>query len=184
MMHPLHSFLILATAYVTVYLQTTFNGARSILGVQPDLLPSLMVYASLSTGMPTITGLAFAGGLMLDSQSANPLGVSILPLFAIGFIIQRYRGLILREQKIAQFVLGLSASAGAPLFTLLLLLNTDPQPLLSWFSLWQWLWMTVIGGLASPCWFWVFEKLNFALTYKTLNETSFRHDREIKRGRS
>jgi rod shape-determining protein MreD len=184
MMNPLHTFFVLFSAFVAVYLETTFNGFRSLVGAQIDLLPSLMVYASLSTGMPTITGLAFAGGLMLDSQSANPVGVSILPLFAIGFIIQRYRGLILREQKVAQFVLGLSASAAVPLFTLLLLLNTDKQPLLSWFSLWQWLLMTALGGAACPCWFWVFEKLNFALTYKALNETSFRQDREIKRGRS
>lgn len=184
MMHPLHSFFVLFAAFLAVYLETTFNGARSLLGAQIDLLPGLMVYASLTCGMPTITGLAFAGGLMLDSQSANPLGVSILPLFAIGFILQRYRGLILREQKVAQFVLGLSASAFAPLATLLLLLNTDREPLVSWFSLWQWLLMTALGGVACPVWFWVFEKLNLALTYKTLNETSFRQDREIKRGRS
>ena len=134
--------------------------------------------------MPTVAGLAIGGGLLLDSQSANPLGISILPLFAIGFLIQKYRGLILREQRVAQLVLGFSASAFAPVVALLLLLNTDKQPLVSWFSIWQWLLMTALGGLACPLWFWVFDKLNFALSYKALNETSFRSDRQIKRGRS
>jgi hypothetical protein len=85
---------------------------------------------------------------------------------------------------VAQLVLGFSASAFAPVVTLLLLLNTDKQPLVSWFSIWQWLLMTALGGLACPLWFWVFDKLNFALSYKALNETSFRSDRQIKRGRS
>jgi rod shape-determining protein MreD len=184
MLNPLHTFFVLFAAFIAIFLQSTFNGLRGVFGAQADLLPSLMVYASLSSGMPTMASLAVFGGLLLDSQSANPLGISILPLFTIGFLIQKYRGLILREQRVAQLVLGFSASAFAPLVTLLLLLNTDKQPLVSWFSLWQWLLMTALGGFACPVWFWIFDKLNLALSYKALNETSFRSDREIKRGRS
>jgi cell shape-determining protein MreD len=184
MLNPLHTFFVLFAAFSAIFMQTTANSLRSVVGAQVDLLPSLMVYASLSAGMPTVAALSIVGGLLLDSQSANPLGISILPLFAIGFLIQKYRGLILREQRVAQLVLGFSASAFAPLVTFLLLLNTDKQPLVSWFSLWQWLLMTGLGGLACPLWFWIFDKLNLALSYKALNETSFRSDRQIKRGRS
>ncbi|HUR45885.1 MAG TPA: hypothetical protein VMZ27_08445 [Candidatus Saccharimonadales bacterium] len=183
MLNPLHTFFVLFAAFSAVFFETTFNGFRGVAGAQVELLPALMVYASLSSGMPTISALAVCGGLLLDSQSANPLGISILPLFVIGFLIQKYRGLILREQRVAQLVLGFSASAFSPLMTVVLLLNTDKQPLISWFSLWQWLLMTALGGLACPVWFWVFDKLNLALSYKALHETSFRTDREIKRGR-
>ena len=107
-----------------------------------------------------------------------------MPLFVVGFLIERYRGLILRDQKVAQVVLGSGASAFVPLATVLLLLNTEKQPLLSWFSLWQWLVVAVVGGLVCPVWFWIFERLHVALSYKMLNQTSFRQDREIKRGRS
>src|SRR5436190_1094584 len=183
-MNVLHNFLILATAFVLVFLQATFTPWRHYLGAQPDFLPSLMIYTSLSMGISSISLLAVCGGIWLDSLSANPLGVSVLPLFLIGFIIQRYRGLILRDQTFAQFMLGLGASASAPLATLALLLNIGVHPLLGWFSIWQWIVMMVAGGLATPVWFWIFDRLLLALSYQPLNETSFRPDREIKRGRS
>lgn len=48
-MNWLTSMLILLVAFVVVYLEATFNGVRHLLGAQIDLLPALMVYASLST---------------------------------------------------------------------------------------------------------------------------------------
>jgi hypothetical protein len=68
--------------------------------------------------------------------------------------------------------------------TLALLTNLDVKPLVGWFSIWQWVVMAVGGALATPVWFWVFDRLLLALTYRPVNETSFRPDREIKRGRS
>lgn len=183
-MNVLHNFLILATAFVLVFLQATFTPWRHFLGAQPDLLPSLMIYASLSTGITSISLLAVCGGLWFDSLSRNPLGVSILPLFLIGFIIQRYRGLILRDGTFAQFMLGLGASSAVPLATLALLMNMNVHPLLGWFSIWQLIVMTLLGGLMTPVWFWVFDRLLLALSYQPLNQTSFRPDRQIKRGRS
>jgi rod shape-determining protein MreD len=182
-MSAFNTISVLFIGFLLVFLQASFNGFRALIGVQVDLLPSLMVYTSLSSGLPTLTLLAVVTGLLFDSISANPLGVTILPLFLIGFVIQRYRGLILRDQLYAQVVLGLGASAGAPLLTVLLLLNMETKPLLSWFSLWQWLVMTVLGGVVTPLWFSVFDRINHALNYRRLDETSFRPDREIKRGR-
>jgi hypothetical protein len=82
--------------------------------------------------------------------------VSLLPLFLIGLLIQRNRDLILRDQTYAQMVIGFAASA-ARLSTVLLLLNLDQRPLLGWFSLWQWLLMSVAGALMTPLWFHVFN---------------------------
>jgi len=182
-MNWLSTILVLVVAFLVVFLEATVNGLRHLFGVQVDLLPSLMVYASLSTGLVTVGLLAVCGGLWFDSLSSNPLGISVLPLFLIGFAIQRYRGLILREQTFAQLVLGLAAGAGAPLFTLLLLLNAEFQPLIGWFSLWQWLVMSLVGAAFTPFWFRVFDRLTQALSYRPLGETSFRSDRQIKRGR-
>ena len=183
-MNVLHDILIIATAFVLVFLQATFNPLRSLLGTQVDLLPSLMIYAGLTSNIVPLTLLATLGGLWVDSLSANPLGASVLPLFLIGFIVQRYRGLILRDQRFAQFMLGLGASAAAPIATLLIVLNVHGRPVIGWFSLVQWIIMAMIGGLATPVWFWVFDRLLTALSYQPMNENSFRPDREIKRGRS
>src|SRR5579872_7574408 len=101
-MNWLNSILVLLVAFIAVFFEATSNTPRHLLGAQIDLLPALMVYASLSSGLFTITALAIFGGLCFDSLSANPLGITILPLFVIGYLIYLRRGLILREQLFAQ----------------------------------------------------------------------------------
>ena len=133
----LRTLLILAAAYLAVFWEAAFPGVRHLLGAQVDLLPPLMVYASLNAGLPTVCLLACLGGLWFDSLSANPLGVTVLPLFAVGLAIHLNRELILRDETFAQLVLGLSASAATPLATLLLLLTMGRAPLLGWGTLWQ-----------------------------------------------
>ena len=136
-MNWFNTIAILIVVYLAVFFQSTFNEIRLTLGVQIDLLPSLVVYAGLSSGIVTLTLAAVFGGLWFDSLSANPLGISVLPLFLIGLLFQRNRDLILREQPFAQFILGASASAAAPLCTVILLVNSNADPLVRWFSLWQ-----------------------------------------------
>jgi cell shape-determining protein MreD len=182
-MNSLPTILILAVGFVLVFVESTVGGLRRILGTQIELLPSLMIYAGLTTGLPTITLLAICGGLWLDSLSANTLGISVLPLFMAGLIIQRYRGLILKDQRFAQMVIGASASAAVPVMTLVLLLNTERQPLVGWISLWQLVVMSIAGGIMTPVWFRLFGWLSNKFIYRSLGETSFRPDREIKRGR-
>jgi rod shape-determining protein MreD len=182
-MNPLNSILILLVAFVAVFLEASVGGLRNLLGAQIDLLPALMVYASLSAGLTTVMALSVLGGLWFDTLSANPLGISILPLFLVGYAIHLRRGLILREQLFAQFVLGLLASALAPALGLLMLSVRRQSPALGWFSLWQLLVMTIGGGLLTPVCFRLFDGLNYALSYRPVIETSFRLDRQIKRGR-
>jgi cell shape-determining protein MreD len=182
-MNWLNTIAILVVAYVAVFLQATCNELRLWVGAQIDVLPGLIVYAGLTSGVVTLSCLAVCGGLWFDSLSANPLGISVLPLTVVGLLIQRSRDLILRDQPFAQFVLGAAASAGVPLLTLLLLVNTHVQPLVGWFSLWQWVVMILVGGTITPFWFWFFEQIGKALNYRPMGESSFRTDREMKRGR-
>ncbi len=182
-MNWFNAIAILLIAYVVVFLQATFNEVRHFLGVQVDLLPSLVVYAALSGGIVTLALVAVVGGLWFDALSANPIGVSMLPLFVLGLCIQRSREFILRDQPYAQMLVGLTASALAPLGSLLILVNTDAKPLLGWFSLWQWIVMSVVGAVLTPLWFWIFDLVSRGLSYKPVAEGGVRADREIKRGR-
>ena len=179
----LHPILVFLVAFLAVFCEATAHGLRQLLGAQVDLLPPLMVYAALNTGLVTTTTLAVGGGLLFDSLSANPLGVTILPLFVIGFLIHSRRGLILREQTFAQFALGLGASALVPALTVLLLLTLGADPLLGWGSLWQWFVMSLGGAALTPVLFYVFQRLRYALGYQPMKQTSFRPDREIRRRR-
>ena len=180
----LPNILILIAALLAVFLQGTFGGVRSLLGAQVDLLPALMVYTALTSGPVMMMTLAVFAGLMFDTLSVNPLGVSVLPLLLIGLLLQLRRDLLLRDQIYAQFVLGLIASAIAPVLTLLTLFTLEQSPLIGWGSLWQWLVMSVGGGVATPVFFLMFDRLNHALGYQPIVESSFRTDREIRRGRN
>ncbi len=176
--------LILAAAFLAVFGEATFTLPRQLLGAQVDLLPGLMVYAALYAELPAVALLAVLGGLWFDTFSANPLGLTILPLFAVGFPIYLRRDLLLRDAPFAQLVLGAVASALAPALALLLLLSSRQQPLLGWGTLWQWAVMTIGGGLAAPGLFWLLGRCDRAFGYPLRQETSFRPDREIQRGRN
>jgi len=182
-MNWLNTIFILALAYVAAFLEGRLDWFRDLLGAQITLLPALMVYTSLRAGIGAVALLAVCGGLWRDSLSADPLGVSILPLFFIGFIILRKREFLLREHQFAQVALGLAAGAAFPLGTLFLLLNLGRAPLTGWMTLWQWVVGTAAGGVLTPLLFRLFDRLGRALEYPALKQTSFREDREIKRGR-
>jgi hypothetical protein len=182
-MNRLHSILILAVAFVAVFVEATWNLPRHLLGAQIDVLPALMVYTALTNGIAMIAVLALCGGLWFDSLSLNPMGASVLPLLAIGVAIYASRDLLMREHRFAQIVLGFSAAALQPLGTLFILLNVGSAPLLGWISLWQWLVMAVAGGILTPLCFSLFDRLHHAFDYPSAAHLSFRADREIKRGR-
>ena len=179
----LNALFILVTAFLAVFCEAAFNGVRHLIGAQVDLLPALMVYAGLCANITTVTLLALLGGFWFDSLSANPLGVSVLPLFVVGLAIHVKRDLILRDQAFAQLVLGLAASVVVPVLTLLLLLTTRHTPLLGWGTVWQLVVMGVGGAVATPICFELFGWLDRTLVHQRAQPSSFRSDREIRRGR-
>ena len=196
-MNRFNILLLLIAIWLAVFFESTFGGFRRWLGIQIDLLPALVVYASLSTGLPAIIAVAVGGGLLFDSLSANACGVAVLPLFLAGFFIYLKRDLVLREQIYAQMTLGAAASAFVPVLTFLILSNLARQetasswrddsapavPLAGWQSLWQLSVMALAGALATPVCFKLFDGCHRLFNYQPLAESSFRPDREIKRGR-
>jgi hypothetical protein len=179
----LRTVLVLAIAFLAVFWESAFNGLRHLLGAQVELLPALMVYTALCTDLVTVTLLAILGGLWFDSLSANPLGVSMLPLFIVGLIIHVKRDLMVRNQTFPQATLGLAASAIVPLLTVLVLLTKRQTPLLGWGSLWQLIVMSLGGAVVTPICFELFGWLDRTLVHPRAEQSSFRPDREIRRGR-
>jgi cell shape-determining protein MreD len=182
-MNWLHTTALFATAFLAVFFESALGSVRHWIGAQIDVLPALMVYAGLSAGLPMVTALAVTGGLWFDSLSANPLGVTVLPLFLIGLFIHLNRALVLRDLAYAQFILGLGASAAAPLLTLVVIINSGSQPLLGWSFVWQWLVMALGGAALTPLLFLFFRRVERALAYQRMPDPAFTSQREIKRGR-
>jgi cell shape-determining protein MreD len=183
-MNRLSVIAIFATAYLAVFAESCLPQPRGLLGANIDVLPALMVYAGLAGNLFIVSFLCLWSGLWFDTLSANPLGVSILPLFLVGLTAYRCREFVLRDQAFAQFIFGLAASAAAPVITVLLLLNVGEQPLIGWQSLWQWFVMAVGGAAFTPLCFKLFNWLDRTFGYQEMPESSFRPDREIKRGRN
>ena len=182
-MNWLDTIFVLFAAFIGVFWEAAFHGLRHVLGAQIDLLPPLIVYAGLSTSLKTALLLAVCGGLWFDSLSANPLGISVLPLVIVGAAIYAGRELVLRNQTFARLVMGLAASVAVPVLTIVLLLTTGHHPLLGWGTLWQLLVMGFGGAFVTPIFFEVFGWLHRKLGRVTVHEVSFRPDREIRRGR-
>lgn len=175
--------LIYVAAFLVVLGEASLPGLRLWLGAQVDLLPALMVYTALHGSLLNVGLLAVFGGLWFDSLSANPLGITILPLYVAGFVIFLKRDLILRDLTFAQIILGGAASAVVPLLKVLMMLSVGKPLLLGWGSLWQWLVMIAGGAAATPLLFALFDWFNHAFGYKLRSESSFRPDREIRRSR-
>lgn len=185
-MSRINLIVILMAAFLCVYVQTAFQGLRNVINAQFDLLPALMAYVALSADLVAVSALAIVGGILFDTLSANPLGVSILPLFFVGVFLQLRHDLILRDMTYAQFIVGCCVSASAPVLTLAGMWLLGERPIVGLATLWQWLVMALFGGLVTPLFFQLFDRLELALNYSTapaFNESMARRDREIKRGR-
>lgn len=180
----LNSIPLFITAYVAVFLAAYPTSIRSLFGVQLDLLPPLMVYCGLNSTWGTLASIALVGGALFDSVSSNPLGVSTLTLFLVGFAIHWNRETILRDQLFAQFVLGLIAGISVPFTSLLILWGFGYTPLVGLSTIWQVATTALVGAVATPVLFWMLGRAKATFNYRSIQDTSFRSDREIKRGRT
>jgi cell shape-determining protein MreD len=175
--------LLLLTAFLGVWAETQFLLFRNVLGAPLHSLPSLVVVTALQSSTRMTALLSVLGGLWFDSFSDNPLGVTILPLFAVGMGIRSFEALLLRDLPYAQVLLGTAAGVLVPLLTLAILLTLGLNPALGWATYWQLAVMGASGGLITPLLVHVFVRVDRALNYPAMVESSFRPDREIKRGR-
>jgi rod shape-determining protein MreD len=174
---------ILAAAVLTVFLQTSTEIPRCWLYAQVDLLPSLVVFASATGDFTAFIACVFIGGLSQDSFSSNPLGTSILPLLSMGAAVHRSRALIVLQDPWVQAVAGFVGSLLASILSILVIRTLGLHPIVGWISFWPMAVMAVGSAAATPFWFWLFPCLEKTFGYDKMPETSFRPDREIKRGR-
>jgi hypothetical protein len=183
-MRAIHPALLLLATYLAVYLECRVTFLRNVIGVQVDALPAIVVYASLTSNLATVTLVAFCGGLWFDALSLNPAGVTVFPLLMTGMALLWFRDLIIRDQPYARQVLGFVAGVTVPALSLLLMLSLGAEPLLGWGTLWTLLVLGLAGALITPVMFAVFDRLRILFEFQPLETTSFREDREIKRGRN
>lgn len=176
--------LLFLTTWLAVFGQTQFPVLSGSLGIPLDVLPALVVYAALSHGLPTVLGIAMIAGLGTDALSANPIGISLVPCFMLGLVLNLRRHLLLREQGYAQLWLGLAGGIAIPLMTWGLLWMDDQPAPMGLGGLFRILVIGFLNAVACPALFVVFDGLRDIFDYEPIPEMGFRNDREIKRGRT
>ncbi len=170
-------------AWLAVFAQTQWRPLANLLDTPIAVLPALMVYTALTHNLVTVTALSVVAGLGLDALSAGPMGISLPPLFLLGFGLHLRRHLILRDQTYAQFWLGAGAGIAVPLVTVLLLNLGSTRLIQGPFLIVQLLVLGLLNGVICPAVFRIFDAIQRTFDYQPLAETSFRADRQIKRGR-
>ena len=181
--HWVSLFAFVLTGYGAIFLQARLTMFRDIFGFQFDLVPGLIVYAAIHFQFFPALGCAVTLGVMYDLLSANPLGTTLLAFTLVTFLAAYFREVLLSEQFTAQFVLGAGATMGSILISWFVLHLSAAEPLVGFWSIWIWLLVSIAGGVLTPVWFRLFARLDEALRYKEVPESSFRSDRQIARGR-
>jgi|YNPNPStandDraft_1061719.scaffolds.fasta_scaffold24930_2 rod shape-determining protein MreD len=174
---------ILLTGFLTVFLEATLDWPRQFLRFQPDILPIIIIYAAIYLSPLSILALSILFGWWLDSFSLNPFGISAFPLTIIGLIMNRFHELILYETTTGQIVLGFFAGFLAPVLAIILMLGHEPAPIVSHYTFLYCLGNGIICGLVLPGIFKLFNLLIKCFAYPEATSSSFRPDREIKRGK-
>lgn len=170
--------------WLAAFAPTQFVVLRDLLGAPVWLGPALLVYAAFSHGLSTTSLFAVLIGLFTDSLSGSRLGLGAVMPFAAGFLLSTRQHLLLRNQRYAQFWLGLGAGIALPLGHGLLLAAAHAEPALGWHSPRQLLVLGLLNGAACPAFFWGFDRLRQSLEHPAA-PTSFQAGlREMKRGRT
>ena len=204
-MNWVHPIALLFATWLVAFLQAWFTGLHGLVKVQLDLLPALVVYAALNAGFPTTVAVAVLGGLGMDSLSAGPFGLSVIPLTSLGALLHWRRDVLLRDSAWAQAALGGASAVAVMVISLLLLFVLWPllwdktmapeyfpegrQGLVSLPEvgpgvIWQVTVVALGGAIGTPILFRWFGWVVAACQYPVVPQPTIRQDREIKRGRS
>ena len=151
---------ILLVALITTYAASAWSLPLQMLGTQLAPLPPLMLATALRTPITTIAILAIFASLTQSALSSDPLGLSLLPLYTLGFIVHINSHNLLHHHIGSRFALGAIAGAMIPLMSLALLLLTNKEPLIGWFSLWQWAASILSSGLMTLIFYPLIEWLD------------------------
>ncbi len=152
-MKTFYALGLLVIALLTLYLANTLEWPQRITGTRIDPLPALMVCAALRAPVLALTLLAVLGSLWQTSLSADPPGISMIPLFAVGVAVSLNRRAIHTRLWGARFAVAAAAGAFVPLVSVGLLMLLGREPLLGWFSLWQLAVMSLVSGLLALLFF-------------------------------
>ncbi len=167
-MNRFHLIALPLIALLSLYVESVLSWPRTLIGAQIATLPALVIFAALRSNFPALLIVILLGSLWRDALSADPLGLSLLPLATVGAVVHANRQIIVGDQFYARFMVGAIAGAAVPLLMLLQLFTLGREPLAGWFFAWQLAVMSVGSGLLVPVYFRLFDSLENAFIHPTV----------------
>jgi len=152
-MRGFFTLAILATAQIGTYIATAWGLPQRLCGFQLDPLPVLIMVVALRCPISTIGILAIFGSFTQSALSSSPIGITILPLYSLGFIVHMNSQHLSFNSIGTRFALGVAAGASVPILSLGMLLLANQQPLVGWFSFWHWMAGAGVSGLLALAFF-------------------------------
>ncbi|MCS1407672.1 MAG: hypothetical protein M2R45_00832 [Verrucomicrobia subdivision 3 bacterium] len=175
--------LLLVMAMLMAFVEGRGLTREGIFGTRIDVLPVLVTYAALRGDLFGAVALAAFSGILLDGLSTTPLGTSLLSLSLAAVVVVRLRGVILRDQALAQAAVGGTVATLSPVLNLGILWGLGLSPVAGWGTVLHVGVLGVSGVILSPFIFLLFDWLEAELTFEEEPFSRFRSEVEIKRGR-
>ena len=124
------------------------------------LLFAVVAYYALQRERTVMVIAACAAGFLQDALSPIPLGISVCAFCACGWIISRYRRLMLVDSLLTQVFIGVTASFTAALLTYLLLIKDAHVQLPFARALLKLVGTGLLGAVAVPVMFRILNRLD------------------------
>lgn len=120
------TYIIMILLLITGATLQTLSPAFGILGqVKIPILLAFVVYYSLNRNTFTMLIAAFTAGILQDALSLSPLGYSSAIFMFIGWLMSRYRGLVMADSFITPVIFGAGTGIVVTLMHALLLAHND-----------------------------------------------------------
>ena len=141
------TFILMTLLLMTGATIQTLLPAYAVLGqVKIPILLAFIIYYSLNRNIKTMLIAATLAGIIQDSLSLSPLGYSSAIFIFIGWVISRYRGLVVADSFMTPIVFGAIAGITTTLMQALLLAHSG---LINFNPLWILLRMSGCGFLCA-----------------------------------
>lgn len=141
---------LLITCCVFVWGQSWFLTHYTVVGVKIDCIPCLVLYCALFASWKELFFVCTLAGLLFDSMSLNPLGVTVISLLLPGYLLYCNRKVLLYHSVWVQALLGGAIGIIPPLLTLLQLTGLPVSPLINLGVLFVFIVLGITNAFAAP----------------------------------
>ena len=164
---------LFVAVYLAVYASVGVDTLRWLMGGPVSLLPALLVYSAIQhPSFWGVTIVGVVGGLLQDSFSSTPLGISVAALFAVGFTLNRKREYVMHQLPFARMLLGGIVGFVVPLLGFILTVLTESPAVSVPHVVWRLFVSAAFTAIATPLIFRLFQRLHRTFSFRTICDTS------------